>query len=361
MNTNPDCKYNDLFVFLDKELNWHLSRIKFFGLMICALCQTQTVNFQKLAVCLDSKAKIDSNLRRIQRFFAEFEIDFAQISGLIFKLLPEQPPFKLSMDRTNWKFGVVHINILMLSVVYKGVALPLMWTLLSKAGNSDTQERIDLINRYIRLFGKDNIKHLLADREFVGEDWFAYLISEKISFHIRIRENFDVHIPGKGRVKAFWIFNSLPLNTGYNYSQIVYLKGNLVYLSGMKTVGKKGKLEFVIIASHSFSYDALPNYKQRWQIETLFKALKTSGFNIEDTHLTNLDRINRMLVLVTITFVWSYLTGIYRHENMEPIIIKKHGRRAHSFFAFGLALIAKALYNSNVAMFIGCLKLLSCT
>jgi hypothetical protein len=329
--------------------------------MICALCQTQTVNFQRLSVCLDSKAKIDSNMRRIQRFFADFEIDFDVISRLLFKLLPEQPPFKLSMDRTNWKFGVVHINILMLSVVYKGVALPLMWTLLPKAGNSDTQERIDLINRYIRLFGKDNIEHLLADREFVGEDWFAYLISEKILFHIRIRDNFDVQIPGKGRVKAFWIFNSLPLNTGYNYPKIVYLKGNLVYLSGMKTVGKNGKLEFVIIASYCFSYDALPNYKQRWQIETLFKALKTSGFNIEDTHLTNLDRINRMLVLVTITFVWSSLTGIYRHENMEPIIIKKHGSRAHSYFAYGLALISKALYNSNFALFVVCIKLLSCT
>ena len=361
MNTNSDCKYNDLFVFLNNELNWHLARIKFFGLMICALCQTQTVNFQKLAVCLDSRAKIDSNMRRIQRFFAEFDIDFDLISGLIFKLLPELPPYKLSMDRTNWKFGVVHINILMLSVVYKGVAFPLMWSLLSKAGNSDTQERVDLINRYIRLFGKDNIKHLLADREFVGEDWFAYLIRERIFYHIRIRENFDVQIPGKGRVKAFWIFNSLPLNTGYNYSKIVYLKGNLVYLSGMKTVGKNGKLEFVIIASYCFSYDALTNYKQRWQIETLFKALKTSGFNIEDTHLTDMDRINRMLVLVTITFVWSYLTGIYRHENMEPIKIKKHGRRAHSFFAFGLALISKALYNSNVALFVLCIKLLSCT
>ena len=129
----------------------------------------------------------------------------------------------------------------------------------------------------------------------------------------------------------------------------------------MKTVGKNGKLEFVIVASYCFSYDALENYKDRWQIETLFKALKTSGFNIEDTHLTNLDRINRMIVLVSITFVWSYLTGIYRHENIERIIIKKHGRRAHSFFAFGLALITKALTNCNITLFTDCLKLLSCT
>ena len=143
MNTNTDCKYNDLFVFLSDELGWHLSRIKFFGLLICSLCITQTVNFQKLAVCLDSAAMISSNMRRIQRFFSEFEIDFDLISRLIYKLLPEQPPYKLSMDRTNWKFGVVHINILMLSVVYKGVALPLIWTLLPKAGNYNTPQKLD--------------------------------------------------------------------------------------------------------------------------------------------------------------------------------------------------------------------------
>ncbi len=38
----------------------------------------------------------------------------------------------LSMDRTNWKFGKVHINILMLSVAHKGMAIPIVWYLLKK-------------------------------------------------------------------------------------------------------------------------------------------------------------------------------------------------------------------------------------
>ncbi len=56
----------------------------------------------------------------------------------------------------------------MLGIVYKGVAFPLLFTMLDKRGNSNSQERIDLINRFIRLFSKDIIQSVVADREFVG-------------------------------------------------------------------------------------------------------------------------------------------------------------------------------------------------
>lgn len=62
------------------------------------------------------------------------------------------------MDRTNWRWGKSDINILMLSVVYKGIALPIFWSLLPKFGNSDTQERIDLMKRFISRFGKKFIQ-----------------------------------------------------------------------------------------------------------------------------------------------------------------------------------------------------------
>jgi len=34
------------------------------------------------------------------------------------------------MDRTNWKFGQQNINVLVLAVVYHGVAFPLLFKLL---------------------------------------------------------------------------------------------------------------------------------------------------------------------------------------------------------------------------------------
>ena len=127
----------------------NLAHITFFGLFICALCKVQSVNFVKLSAAFEVKAKAESSLRRIQRFMAECNFDFDLIAQLIFRLLPHKPPFRLAMDRTNWKFGIVNINVLMLAVVYKGVAFPLTISMLDKRGNSHTNKCIAFVWAYV--------------------------------------------------------------------------------------------------------------------------------------------------------------------------------------------------------------------
>ncbi|SMG64422.1 [weak similarity to] transposase METH_orf 1, partial [methanotrophic bacterial endosymbiont of Bathymodiolus sp.] len=79
--------------------------------------------------------------------------------------------FHLTLDRANWKWGTKDINILRLAVAYKGAAIPIYWLLLNKKGNSNTRERIALMQRFIKQFGKKHIVAVLADREFIGEAW----------------------------------------------------------------------------------------------------------------------------------------------------------------------------------------------
>ena len=62
----------------------------------------------------------------------------------------------------------------------------------------------------------------------------------------------------------------------------------------------------------------------------------TNVFNVEDTHLSDLKRIDKLISLVSIAFIWAYKTGIYFHLNVEPIKVKKHGRKACNFFKQGL-------------------------
>jgi len=364
-NINVESKSREFISILNTHFKGkvNLSRLKLITMFVFALCKVQTVGFEKLANAFDSDAMAASSLRRIQRFIAHYALDSDLIARLIFALLPNKEGLKLSIDRTNWKFGKTNINIFMLGVTYKGVAFPLLFKMLDKRGNSNCDERIDLVNRFIRLFGTSCIDCLMADREFVGDEWINFLNDNKIRYYIRIRNNFKIFLPHKNKeIKAFWLFNSLKRGEFLHYRPIIRLGSQLCYVSGCRMKSKEnGGNDFLIIISFNKPEQAQINYNERWQIETCFKAMKTSGFDIEKTHLQNIERIEKLTLIVMIAFVWCYKTGIFIHENIRKIKVKKHGRKAKSIFKCGLSYIAGVLLNSKYQDNINIFNFLSCT
>lgn len=339
----------------------NLARIRLICLFISSLCKVRSVNFSKLSAGFGTRANASSNYRRIQRFIAAVDLPMKWIAQLVFGLLPEKQNLVLVMDRTNWMFGGKDINILMLGVSYRNVAFPLMFRMLGKKGNSNTSERVSLVSDFIDWFGKDRIDCLLADREFVGAEWLGFLNTNGIRYHIRIRNNFKVHCPKKQkRVAAWHLFNNLGLGQLRHYSGIVVMHGQYCYLSGVKTV-KDGKLDFCIVVSFNKPEQGLGHYAKRWQIETLFKGLKSSGFNLEDTHVTYLDRLEKLMLLVMVAFIWCYKIGDHIDQNIKPISIKKHGRRAVSIFKYGLDYLAECLLSGFNKLNLALAKFLSCT
>ena len=209
------------------------------------------------------------------------------------------------MDRTNWQWGKKNINLLVLSACYKGVAIPLYCIALDKKGNSDTSERIQLIDYFIEGFGCKKIAGLLGDREFIGEDWFAYLRKHQIPFDMRVKKN---HVTTSSRGSAVNInslFRHLKVGEFSALRGKRKLMGQALYLSALRL--QDGEL--LILASSEDPEDALTRYALRWEIETLFSCLKGKGFNFEDTRVTDLERIESMMSVLSIAFAWSHKVG----------------------------------------------------
>ena len=61
----------------------------------------------------------------------------------------------------------------------------------------------------------------------------------------------------------------------------------------------------------------------------------------EDTHLTDLNRIEKLLLLVMVAFVWCYNVGELVRLKYKPIRILKHGRKAKSIFRYGLDIVTE--------------------
>jgi hypothetical protein len=132
-------------------------------------------------------------------------------------------------------------------------------------------------------------------------------------------------------------------------------------MSASKVKNKNAQDEFQIIISFNQPQNALEMYRERWQIETAFRALKSSGFNIEDTHLTDLSRIEKLFSIVMVAFAWAYVVGVFACEKLKPVRILKNGRRAKSLFKYGLEIIASIICNPLNNIDIDIFKFLSCT
>jgi hypothetical protein len=181
--------HEELSTLLNTHLTMNKARSNCLVLIIFALIQKQTVNLTKIAVSMGGQSKIASRYRRLQRFFALFRFDYNQLARLLMGIFDFQnKDIYLTLDRTNWKWGKTNINILTLAVAHKGAAVPVLWLLLNKRGNSNYVERIALLKRFIKLFGSENIKGLLIDREFCGQEWLKYLKKEKIHFYLRLKK-----------------------------------------------------------------------------------------------------------------------------------------------------------------------------
>ncbi len=343
---------------LRPHLAWHGARLSFLAAFLIALLRVKTINFAELATAFGGKAQTDSHYKRLQRFFRNYEIDYAEIAQAVVALMAIPEPWTLSIDRTEWQFGGYIFNILMLGVVHEGVAFPLVWCLLDKRGNSNSDERMSLFNQFLERFGDREIACLTADREFVGKDWFAYLLKDPLTpFRIRIRENHKLK-QGCQTIRVSVVFQDLQPGQHKVLRHKRQLWGHWVYIAALRL--DDGSL--LVVATQSKPLSAIADYAKRWGIETLFGIFKTRGFCLESTHLTDVERLSKLLALLSLALCWVFLTGEWLHQ-LKPLTIKKHGRKAKILFRYGFDYLRNIMLNLEQKMddFWHTLRFLSCT
>lgn len=348
MNSKPSAKditiLSNVLSVVTKEMN--LARARCFSVIIYALIQSRSLNYSKLACFYDDgrAVKLDSRVRQIQRFVVANLITDLHVY-LIFNVLNLIPgKIDLVMDRTNWKRKGKEINILAIGARYNGCAIPLIFTLLPKRGNSNTQERIELINRIIRIVGLERINSLTADREFVGGDWFKFLASNNIRFYMRVKSVSKLTFKDGKTYSIKTLFKGLPTNNFALKKERVIIFGQACYVSAARVPAKGGKTELLVIASYDLCASPFDQYKERWQVETMFRGFKTSGFNFNKSHVIIQERVESLLRLMFIAYIICYKTGVWLIENGKPIKRKTHGRLEKSLLKHGLDYLIQLLH-----------------
>jgi len=328
--------------------------------LILALIQTRCVNLQKVAAALYGPAQVDSHYRRLQRFFAQ------QISPEIFaalileRIAKEGQHLYLSLDRTHWKLGKTHQNILGLGLLFQGVSIPFMYEVLGKAGNANTDERKRLMKKILKYL-KGYSGTLLADREFIGKAWFTFLLKQKnMDFVIRIKSNSWIRLKNGRETYVDRRSPGQRRNTTKTYEAIT-LYGSLSLNLICHRPPKEERV--YLVTNHSGLNGALKRYGKRWPLETTFGFLKSRGFDLESTHLTDPKRLKMLIGVLTLCLLWGLRVGEVLNQK-KPITCKKHGRKAISLFRLGLDYLHHLINNSqhqSTDFRSSCRLLVSCT
>ncbi|MAZ40226.1 MAG: hypothetical protein CMF49_08905 [Legionellales bacterium] len=86
--------------------------------------------------------------------------------------------------------------------------------------------------------------------------------------------------------------------------------GVSVFLAAARSEGG----ELMIVATNAHPKHAIAIYLRRWEIESLFQAFKSRGFNLEDTQLTEPMRLSKLIAVIAVAFTWAHKVGEWRQK-----------------------------------------------
>ena len=331
---------------LSEELGWNRARLKLMARLMRALPIQATTNLAELALVMKPQVETESTYRRLQRFFAGFAFGYEALGQFLLGLVPTDPPYVAVVDRTEWHFGQTVVNVLMIGVAYNGIAFPIAWTALGHGGGSGADEHAEVLDQFLRVVEPDQIRALVADREFTGGDFLEELKERKVPFVIRLKSDRRI-----GPSSKEWFLPARMFARTCGLQQSNLLGGNQV-AGGAEAVEIRVGLKrledgsFLILASRGVDADSMFElYRQRWEIETLFAALKSRGFDLEETHLTEPDRIRKLLGVLALTYSWTRLIGIDRRRREGAPRICANGYPEKSPFRYGLDRLRELVTN----------------
>lgn len=345
-------------VLVESQIEKHKTRREFIVSLILALINCRKVQFSELALHINSAAKTESIERRIQAFFKSYKFDYKKVC-LLLSLFLQKGKLTLSIDRTEWDFGKYQCNILMI-VAQKGTtAIPLYWELLdNNSGNSNSLDRIALLEEVIAVIGKKRIACIVGDREFIGIKWVKYLKVNNINFCMRIPKSHGITLKNGSTCTI----DALLTGKETRYFCDVLVDGIVTNMMVKKLKPKKGKNEYLFLIGNIPSKELGKVYRLRWSIETLFQQFKGRGFDLESTHLQCPEKLKKLLALVSIAVAVCICIGEIYHEKVKKIKNKNHGYMANSFFRKGLDLLRRGLkyYERNLRKILRlCLEILT--
>ena len=308
---------------------------------VYGIIQSGRVNLPDVARQLPNAGKEHSKIKQLTRWLASkhitLDVHFLPFIDVVLQSFAGQS-LVVAIDGSAVGRGCVS---LMVSVVYKGRALPLLWlTRKGKKGHFPEAMHIELIQALQQLVPADCDVIVLGDGEFDGTEWLSTIEGFGWHYACRTAEN-SVFYEDDER---FHIRDVCPeRGERIGIEGVHFTDKQYGPVTAVAWWGKDYKEPIYLVSNCSTAGEACHWYKKRFRIETLFSDYKSRGFNLHKSHLSDPERLNRLMMAASLAYIWLVYLGEYAIEKGWHKLIDRTERRDLSLFQLGIRMLERLL------------------
>lgn len=291
---------------------FHKSHQKNLALMVLGMAYSKSVQLPQIANSVDVRAiQVESRVQRFERVVqCPKLVPLAVLSPIATKVLCQlsrggKVPLMILMDRSMINDT---LNLLWVSVAYAGRALPLGWVEVAGAGNSDLSLQRKLLSWLYSVMPLAAEVTIVADREFRSIHLAAWIERKPCwNYVLRIKAGTYIELAG------VWV-----------KAGELAVRGEKAMFSGVKvTKDSKAKQRvnlaaiwaeeeeesWLLISNLQRTEEVEKTYGKRYWIEEMFSDHKRRGLNLESTRIVDAARLQRLLIAVTLAYLWLMQIG----------------------------------------------------
>jgi hypothetical protein len=308
-----------------RNLAWFIT-----GLIVAAHCQ-----LTRLARHMLWTGQRDSVVQRLRRVLMNVRLDvrtvYGPTVGYVLHGLNSATGIILVIDRTT-----IHdaLNILMVSVAYRGRTLPLAWKVQKKQGSFQSRYIQAALRFVAQWMPADAQIWVVGDREFQDVALQAF-IRDDLGWHFVQRLDHSTWIYPRGR-RAFKLQHS-GLRRGelrsFGRVQVTRQRFGWVELVGYWRPDEDEP--WYLISDHTLGRESVRLYQRRFWVEEMFRDFKSHGWDLEASGLRLPQRLERLLLMIALAYVWFVHIGVAVVKRGLRRWVDRRARRTLSYFRLG--------------------------
>lgn len=263
------------------------------------------------------------------------EMYFLPFIELLLTGLAQTRPLVFIMDGSEVGRGCL---ALVISVVYSHRALPIAWVVVrGSKGHFPADTHVRLLRAVVERMPLTATAQFLGDGEFDSRDLQQALDACQWTYVCRTAKNTQIHLDGD------WVaLVSMDVHRGRKkmWRAVRFTQADYGPVQVIGWWDSACDEPLYLVTNLTDRGEACRCYQKRMLIETLFSDQKSRGFRLNQSHLSDPERLSRLLIATCLAYWWIIYLGTLASQPHWRRLVHRADRCDLSFFQLGLRLLA---------------------